>query len=646
MPFDYIPDNFTEVDFSDFDPCETSEYAWDSLWEIVEKGFKERMKPQPTLSLVEWADKYRYLPDNSADSGRWKTCHTEVARTVMEAVTDKKVRQVSVMCCIQLMKTELMINTALYYIHQEPSPIMYVAPKIGIAEAWSKERFMKSVKATPVVREIFAAIPKDEGNTILQKQYPGGQISIVSARNPDDLAMRAVRIVLCDEVDKFLRNVGAKAGGEGGEGDPIDVVWGRATTFGSRAKLIVACSPTIDGDSRIQDEYLKSDQSVFYQTCPHCGHAKELKWSDVKIPRNDETGDWYPDKAYIQCSECEKHWSEKDRRDSIAKGYWVATRPHIIDHRGFKVSALAGPKTSAVYLAKLFVSAEGSRESLKTFYNCRMAETFKEVGDKPDWRKLYDNRQVYDIGKVPDGGLVITCGIDVQKDYLIYWLEAWNERRQSYAFDAGIIHGDISERETKEKLCSWLDTKYENSKGVFIPISMTCIDSGYKTQDVYDFVELYGNNKKLRAIKGRDGLNVMLAPPTAISVNRNGKKKKRAGKLWNISTDILKTQIYSWFRLQRPTEEEITQGATYPDGYCFIPQFNTETFKQLCGEVKVEMEDKRGYTVTEWRKVRNDNHMLDAKAYSRAGAEMLNLFDMTPLFWRNERIKAGFKQND
>lgn len=193
------------------------------------------------------------------------------------------------MCCVQLMKTELMLNAALYYIHQEPSPIMYVAPKKEIAEAWSKERFSKSVSATPVVADLFSTNRRGDGNTILQKQFPGGQISIVSARNPDDLAMRACRIMLFDECDKYPSNVGAGEGGSGGEGDPIQVAWGRATTFGRRAKKVVACSPTVEGRSRIHQEYLKSDQGVYLQPCRHCGHAEELDWFKHVAPISRKT---------------------------------------------------------------------------------------------------------------------------------------------------------------------------------------------------------------------------------------------------------------------------------------------------------------------------------------------------------------------
>jgi len=173
---------------------DTSPEAKIKIEKMIRNTFKKCLSPPPKLNLVEWADTYRYLPDNSAEAGRWKTDRVHAARQPMLSVSDPDVQEVTVMSCIQFMKTELMLNTALFYMHQEPSPIMYVAPKKETAEAWSKERLVKSVNATPVVSDIFTNNRRGEGNTITQKQFAGGQISIVSARNPTDLAMRACRV--------------------------------------------------------------------------------------------------------------------------------------------------------------------------------------------------------------------------------------------------------------------------------------------------------------------------------------------------------------------------------------------------------------------------------------------------------------------
>lgn len=590
------------------------------------------LKPPPKLNLVEWADKFRYLPDNSAESGRWKTSRVEAARQPMLSISDKLCQEVTVMSCIQFMKTELMINVSLFYIHQEPSPMMYVAPKKETAEAWSKERFVKSVNATPVVSNVFSHNRRGEGNTILQKQFSGGQLSIVSARNPTDLAMRACRIMLFDEVDKYPLNVGAGEGGSGGEGDPINVAWGRATTYGKRAKKIIACSPTVQGKSRIEEEYFKSNMSVFYQPCPHCDHAKVLTWLDVHIPRDEKTKAFHHDKAAIRCEECGTLWNESDRHKSIRNGYWVATKPEITWHHGYKVSSLASPFTPVVKLAKEFSDAQGNPESLKAFYNTRMAETWKEVGEQPDWKRLYERREDYPMSSIPEGALMITCGVDVQKDYLIYEVVGWGRKKRSWSIEKGVIQGSIEEDSTKDALSQFFDRTFKNQVGVEVPIMKANIDSGYNTQEVYSFCRQYGSDRVV-PVKGEDSVKSILTTPRPVDVTVNGKRHSRGMMLWGVGSSVIKEQIYRWLNAVKPTDSELAAGAEYPTGYSHFPQYDEEYFKQLTAEQYIKQTDKYGFSKYIWEKIRKDNHLLDCRVYARSASAMLQIDRMNEEDW-------------
>lgn len=536
--------------------------------------------------------------------------------------------------------TELMINTALYYMHQEPSPIMYVAPKKETAEAWSKERLVKSVNATPVVQNIFSTNRRGQGNTILQKQFPGGQISIVSAMNPTDLAMRACRIMLFDECDKYPVNVGAGEGGSGGEGDPIQVAWGRATTFGRRAKKVTACSPTVEGRSRIHQEYLKSDQRVFHQPCRHCGHSEELDWfKHVHIPE-DKDGHLLPDEARIVCPECGTEWSENDRFWSIANHKWVPKRPEIKHHRGYKVSALGSPFISLKALAREYANAKDNPQALKAFINTRLAEVYREKGEAPDWQRLYERRESWPIGTVPAGGLMITCGIDVQKDYLIYEVVAWGRKKRSWSIDIGVIDGHISTDETKEQLSKFLETRYTNQHGVAMPIELALIDSSNDTQEVYNTVAQIGT-RRLRPIKGVGSLTTMVGTPKPVQINIDGIRKDGGVKMWPVGVNVLKEQLYKWLLLPRPTDEALAAGSDWPTGYCHFPEWNEDYFKQLTAEILVERSDSRGYLVQVWERIRDHNHFLDCRNYARAASAMLGLDRMSEENWQDRETQYG-----
>ncbi|AWY02800.1 large terminase subunit [Alteromonas phage JH01] len=619
---------------NDINILDTCDIAKQSIEEYMTKIFSSEFKPPPKMNLVEWADTFRKLPDNSAEPGQWKTDRVPPSREPMLAISDPDVQEITVMSCIQLLKTELMINTALYFIHQEPSPIMYVAPKKEIAEAWSKERFTKSANAVEEIKDLMSHNRRDQGNTILQKQFPGGQLSIVSARNPDDLAMRACRIMLFDECDKYPANVGSGDGGSGGEGDPIAVGWGRATTFGRRAKKIVACSPTTQGRSRIEKEYLSGSQHTYHQPCPKCNHTKELTWDDVVIPVDEETGEYLPDDAYIACSECGHKWSEGDRIQSIDNGFYKAKRPHVKRHLSFKVTSLASPFTPVVTLANEFVDAIGDNNLLKAFYNTRMARTWKEQGEQPEWEDVYNRRENYKIGVVPEGGLMLTMGMDVQKAGVYYEVVAYGRRRISWSVDKGYLAGDIEEESFRDQVKELWSTTYKNHKGIDMNCEIINVDSGYKTNAVYSLVREYGD-PRVRAVKGdKEGrLTSSVGTPTPVDVDYMGKRISRGLMLWHVGSGVLKDQFYSWLSLKAPTEEKLKAGGRFPSGYCHFPEYDEEFFKQITAEQKVITTNKKGFEVFAWEKTRKDNHFLDCRNYARAGATMLQIDRMRDEDW-------------
>lgn len=610
---------------------ETSKEAYAKIAKRLTLLRRQCLRPMPKLNLVEWADKYRHLPDNSAEPGRWKTSRMPPAREPMLAISDPKVQEVTVMCCIQAMKTELMLNTALFYIHQEPSPLMYVAPKKEIAEAWSKERFMRSVKATPVTKEIFTDNRRGEGNTILQKQYPGGQISIVSARNPDDLAMRACMILMFDEVDKYPLNVGAGEGGSGGEGDSIAVAWGRATTYGRRAKKIVACSPTVQGISRVEMEYQLSSQGIYLQKCPHCGHYKELDWfTDVVIPTDESTGEMIHSKAHIRCDSdtggCGTPWSEGDRLNSIRNGIWHHNLPEITWHKGFKMSSLSNPFTPTPMLALEYIKALGNNNLLKAFYNTRLARTWRELGEQPEWKRIYERREGYTIGQVPNGALLITCAVDIQAKGIYYEFVGWGRNKENWSIDKGYQAGDVNTDEMQDFIHGLGRREFPNSAGVLLPVEKTVIDSGFRTQRIYNIVRNFMSDRMV-AIKGDKiaNLKTIIGTPTPVDVAVDGKRISRGLMLWPVGSSICKEEFYAWLNLSNPTDEELAAGKKYPAGYCHFPEYDDEYFKQITAEQLRRMEDKRGFITYAWEKLRKDNHFLDTRAYNRAAAAMLQI---------------------
>lgn len=607
---------------------------------------RQVLRPPPDLNLPDWADDHRHLsPEASSTPGKWRTSRVEAARGPMEAITDPRVHIVTVMCCTQFMKTELILNTIGFFTHQDPAPMIVMQPTVKIAEAFSKDRVAPMFRDSPVLKGILSANKSREGgNTILHKQFPGGHLTMVGANAPGDLAMRPVRIVLCDEVDKY-------PGSAGDEGDPISVLGERAATFWNW-KQIRTCSPTLEPDedgngSRIAMSYEESDKRIFCPQCPHCGERAEMLWHDVQWPKGR------PDLALYHCPACSKPWSETERKRAIKatrflpnRG-WIATAP-FAGHAGFKVNKLASPWETVCKLAVKFVAAQRSPELLKVFLNTQLAETWKEQGESPEWEKLYDRREDYPLGVIPRGGLVVTAAADVQRgpgggengwiEVVVY---AWGRNLERWVIDHQQFHGDTSDNSKPggpwEKLKALRESFYPHeSSGVAVPVSVLAVDSGDQTQTVYDWCASQPAGTVM-AVKGQPNGSILVSSAKPIQIKPNGKRVARQGKLWNISLNIAKSELYQQLKYTfDPDNPEAPLGR----GFIHFPELDQEFFEQMCSEQMV-LKRVKGRQVQEWQKIRARNEVLDCTIYNRAAANLLGIDTWSEENWRNIEESLG-----
>lgn len=560
---------------------------------------------------MEWADEYRQLSrEASSEPGAWKTSRVEVAREVMLSVTDPRVHTISVMSCTQLLKTELINNVVGYYMHLDPAPIIVMQPTEKLAKTWSQDRLETMIRDTPVLKELFGANKsRESSNTILHKSFPGGHITIVGSNSPSDLASRPIRIVLVDETDKMI---------SGREGDPIKLLSERSATFWN-AKKIFVCSPTVEGQSRIAYEYEQSDKRIFEVPCPHCGVRNELKWVQVKFSEQD------PETAFYQCEDdaCAKPWTEIQRLQAIQLGKWRATAP-FKGHAGFRVNKLASPWEPLSKIVEKFISAKKDPDKLKVFINTQLAETWKEKGEAPDWERLFDRRELYPIGSVPAGVVFLTAGVDVQENRIEAEVVGWCRDKQSFSIQHLVFEGSTASEAEKNPDSPWrkldelLNETWQNPNGVSFSISVMAIDSGFRTQTVYNFCRRYSINRVI-AIKGNDSSAVLMNTGSAVDIKKGGHSVKRGFRVFSIGVNLLKTELYGWLKHPTPIEGE----PAYP-GYCHFPEYEAEFFRQLTAEAVVKKVVK-GHFVFQWEKMRERNEALDMRIYARAAASYYGL---------------------
>ncbi|MTI13352.1 phage terminase large subunit family protein [Sansalvadorimonas verongulae] len=599
---------------------ESIEYAR----QLLRKARQDNLKPPPNMKLVEWADAYRYLSQGaSSEAGKWKTSNVEVCRGPMEAYSDPHVKIITVMCCTQLMKTELINNIVGYHIDLDPAPMIVMQPNEKLGEAWSKDRLATMIRDTPALKG------KIKGDKILHKTFAGGHVSIVGSNAPGDLAMRPVRVVLCDETDKYPASAGD-------EGDPISLIAERQATFWN-SKLLHVCSPTVEGRSRIALEYSHSDQRIFEVPCPYCGHREEMTWDHVVIPK-DEGGKKLPKKAHYACPKCTAEWTEPQRQKAIKQGTWRATKP-FTGHAGFNVSKLASPWETIGQLAEKWLKAQGNPQLLKTFINTQLAQTWKQKGDAPEWKRLYDRRDTYTIGTVPEGVLFLTAAADVQKDRVEVEIVGWGRGKRSWSIDYIVIPGRIETQEVQDKLSKIVTGTWTHKCGVQMSLLRFAIDTGYNAQVIYNWTR--NHIGIVMPVKGMPpGPYPILCRPTWVDLNYEGKHIQKGIQIWGVGTDAAKTEIYGLLQLSFTKDNE--QSSEPPPGYCRFPEYNEDYFKMLTAEQLVEKKTKRGMQYV-WDKFRERNEALDCRVYNRAAAAAVGIDRFEEEHWRELEAGLGKK---
>lgn len=584
---------------------------------IYNEGFNAGLKPDPLMNISEWADKYRILSQKaSAEPGKWRTSRTPYLKEIMDCLSPYSgIEKVVFMKGAQIGGTEVGNNFLGYIVHLSPGPVMLVMPTVDGAKRTSKTRIDPMFAAIPELKGVISdRRSKDASNTTLMKEFQGGVLVLTGANSAIGLRSMPVRYIFLDEIDAYKGDVE-------GEGDPVNLAIKRTSTF-NRRKIFMVSTPTIQGVSRIEYEYEQSDQRHYMVPCPYCNKRQSLKWKQIHFENDD------PATATYVCEHCGAIIEEHLKTWMLENGIWEKSNPKS-NVAGFHLSSLYSPVGwfSWADAVKQFLDAKNKDNLLKVWVNTVLGETWLEKGEAPEWQILFDKREDYQQEIVPSGGLFLTAGADVQKDRIECEVVAWGRNKESWSVGYFIINGDTAREEVWNELSEFSKRYFEHSSGVMLPISRFAIDSGFATQQVYNWVRKQPINFAM-AIKGTDSGVTPLGLPTRVDLNINGKRLRRGAKVWSVGTSILKSELYQFLRLTQNEDE------SYPAGYCHFPKYDSEYFKQLTAEQLVT-KMVRGYQKREWQKTRERNEALDCRVYARAASISFGIEQFTETKWRN-----------
>jgi phage terminase large subunit GpA-like protein len=563
------------------------------------------------------------------------------ARAMATGMHDGRRYSIAVLCeAAQGGKTEAIMDAIGERMDNRPANMLYVGPSELFNKQQFEPRFNDLVsEARSLRRKMIGGSPDSKKQTKTLKRFAGGRLRLAHAGSSMQLKSDPAAIAFVDEYDEMLANVKK-------QGDPLGLVTARGDTF---ADFItgVTSTPSVGMVETEQDkasglwfwkiadpEDIKSPIWRLWQSgtrhhwcwpCLHCDRYFVVRADLLSYPEG-ATPAQASRNTHVACPNCGGLHDEGDKPALNARGRYVAPGQTIdvdgvvtgdaadVSTLSFWASGLASPFVTFGKRVETYLTAIKSRESdkMQTAVNSQYGELFVEAGgDLPPWEEIMRRRSPYKSEQIPAGARWLTCGIDVQKNRLVFVVRAWGRRASSWLVKFGELHGDTTGVDVWNDLRAFLA---QPIGGKLIKIAF--IDSGFRpgkrfnvpVHAVYAFARMH--RRFVYATKGSSTPLVRPIVQSKIEVKTSGKLEKYGLDLMRLDPDHWKSFVHE--RLGWPQEQ---------DGAWLYPDDVTEHYcKALVAEVRII--DPNGKP--KWIERSKENHFLDAEALAAAAANLLN----------------------
>ena len=521
---------------------------------------KESLRYRPNISFVDWAPRFVENPDGTPF--RFRETQLPIAKDLFNpSLTSVCIRAFS-----GAGKTYLFSAALCYVVEQLRAQAGVMFPNQNIAEDWVNEELVKMFDATPAI----AKMPMETDLKRLKRWKSGAAIHALGANSSGQMRRLQAPVLYADEIDAITQEASD-------EGDKLAQFFKRAR--GERNQYKWSSSyPSLKGHSKIDAIYEQSDQCRWYVRCEKCEseyelHTQQMIWTPGE-----------PETARLTCPSCGKKHDDEARLRMAKSGRYLdktlspplnrgARGFHLgcMSHVGNYSSAYAGYLHEVAAEIERAKSADSPDKAKRVFVNTMDAESYaEEVETKPEPGDLYLRRENYNPAEMlPDGVLMLTAGVDWQKNRCEMIVMGWGENKESWGIAYKTILGSPMEASTWQKLDAELSKRYPHPIGGSLGIACTMIDSG-KWQDAILSQTHMRTRRRIYGCKGARTIDRVLMD--------NKPTKVGSAKIlqYQIGTHEAKETIYSRLDLKADPES-----AEFPQGYIHFPK-NAE-FGQSAG---------------------------------------------------------------
>ena len=435
----------------------------------------------------------------------------------------------------------------------------------------------------------------------------------VGSNSASALRSVSVKYLVLDDIDGYEQDVN-------NEGDPAELARKRMDAFSASCKELRMSTPTIKELSKIQKYFDEGDQSYYNVPCPHCWELQTLEFGGPNATYGlkwdkSKSGKHLPKTAQYLCRHCGRLIPEHHKTMMLDSGIWIATDPTLSDyHRSFSLNSLYSPFgwVSWEKIVREFLEAkhDPTQKKYQVWVNTRLGLTYESAGERPEWVTIKNRAEPYSILTVPAGGLFLTAGVDVQDDRFAILVMAWGRGEESWVIYWGELFCDTSLPKSWDELSDFLSRDFPHSSGLSLKIHCYAVDSGYRTNEVYNHVRR--NTPAAIAVKGSSvAAQPTIGRPSWQDLAYMGKTIKQGVQLWPVGSDTAKSTIYARLKITSPGPRYIHTPIGLSDDF----------YRQLTSEKYVTRYDKNGKPKREWvLPSGRRNEVLDVTVYALAAA--------------------------
>ena len=603
----------------------------------------ESLRAEPPMRLSEWAEKhFKLAGESSHQKGDWESWAFQIG--MMDFMSDDRIEELAIMKSKRVGYTKMITADIAYC-------IAHLRRNQAIWQPTDDDRdsYVKS-EIDPVLDQIEAVNKakkrgKGHEDTIKLKQYRDSALHMLGGKAARAYRRITVARARLDEWDAFDQAIEKS-------GDPGGLAKGRLEGA-PYPKFIGGTTPRIKGLSHVERAIENAEGFVrFHIECPHCHADHPLMWGGKDKLHGMKWTRGQPNTVHHVCPHCHQSITQADylRGGKPISGTWVCGKtgkryghdrawaddslnpcrpPRTL---GLHVWSAYSPQRSWPSIVKEFEEAivameKGDFGPMQLFVNETLGETWEIKGDRSDDHALQARakEEALPTGIVPAGCLVLTVGIDVQRDRWEYTVWGWGRGLESWRIDHQSIEGNPASEEEWDRLTEHLKRRYTQAwHGGSIGVSAISIDSSDQTQAVYNWVRKSQHMLPLlRAVKGSsEEHKPILMPGTPVEINWKGVKLPNAIKVWGVGVDTAKDLLLGQLTLDKPGPGFVHFDADMP----------RERFEQLTAEQRI-LTKINGKDAYKWVKRRPRNEELDCRNYALHAAFGLGLHNFTDKRW-------------